>query len=190
MSNVNGTYEVYKKWRKGGFATFSYWADGGRVIIDIGDVNTTTNKATSSTKCYVQIDNFMAYLHAEMNGQIDHIYPTMKMTGMKHGITWYGGTTQARVFKIEDWNFDGTKPTLTPSEVRRFKCGLFEKLPGGDGTQPDFKKKISMNSIQMKPFEIAALYQALSVHYNAYVTAAMQAGTLSSKVKWEKPDDK
>lgn len=189
MSNAfDGNYGVYKKWRKGGFATFTYWAEGGKVVVDIGDVNTTTNKAISSTKCFIPIDQFMAYLHAEVNDRAHVIYPTILMNGSKHGATWFGGTSQARVFKIEDWAFSDGKD-LQPSPIRRFKCGLFEKVPGADGTQPDFSKRISANMIQMKPFEIAALYQSLLAHYHAYITASMTTGSLTTKQTWEKTHD-
>lgn len=170
--------EVYKKWTKtktfSGFATFYNWCEGERVKIEIADTS-GDNGVKSLSTVYIPTWQFITYLHAEVYGFLPRLYPSMLEPNEHHGITIYGGTNIARVFKIEDWNYRN-KNLDKPSGNRRFKAGEFEIKPGSQASEPDWSKPINVNQIQMKPFEIAELYHHLVTVQQAFETEWMVSG--------------
>jgi hypothetical protein len=173
--------EVYKKWTQlsnfSGFASFYAWCEGDRVKIEIGETNVDGGGIKSVSTAYVGIYEFLAYLHSEVFGYVDRLYPNMKVNDKwKHGITFFGGNAKvSRVFKIEDWNFKSGSLS-SPSDTRRFKVGEFVPKEGTQAIEPDFKQVISNNSLQMKPFEMAELYHHLAAIQQAFETEWMVSG--------------
>lgn len=182
MSETTVTYKpedkvvpVHKKWMqttgKGGFVNVEYWPRTNRVVIDIG--TTQDNKLISSAKCYVKAYQFLAYLEAEVNDTVDHLYPDFFSEDPKKvGVVWYGGTgganPVARVFKSQPWYNDQTG--------RAFKCGWFEGEPKAKGAiSPIYSKELRKEQIKMTMVEIAELYQALKM--------TMLVQTLQGKVE-------
>lgn len=155
--------QVYKKWMqtttKGGLVNVEYWPRTNRVVIDIGQIQ--DNKLVSSAKCYVKAYQFLAYLEAEVNGLITHLYPDFASSDPKQaGVTWYGGSggsqPVARVFKVVPWYND--------EKARAFKCGWFEgRIQAKGAISPDYSKQLRNEQIKMTMVELAELYQALKM---------------------------
>ena len=194
----NGQPQLFKKWRRGkdsaGFASFTHWIAGDKVKVEIADVNPATDKINSLSSCYLDIGPFLSYLHAETYGIARRVYPNM-VQSKYHGFVVYGGRKISRVFKSEDWAFKFDKPDdFEPSPVRRFTCGEYEIKQGSKTSEPDWSKKLSSNSIQMKPDEISQLYHALLISQQALVAGAYASGVdldeyrKQFESKWEKPD--
>lgn len=188
-------YTVYKKWGTGRFASFSLWPAGdkgnGSVIVDVGEFDTTTNKVKSATQCFVPADELLAYLYAEVNGTLKLTHASMADPGAKHGLQWFGGGAKgARVFTVQDWNFDVKAKTVSEfSQKRRFQCGLYEAVPGADGYRPDYSKPISRDSIQITRTELAALYQNLHMFQQASILLGLSKGTIEPNRRPQKDDD-
>ncbi len=193
MATPHPSAEIWKKWRRGGFCAVSHWPDAQRVIVDIGSFNVDSGKVISATQCFIPTYDFMSYLRAEVFGYTKRMFPTLGESGFKHGITHFGGRGTARVFKIEDWNFDaGKRDEFNPASstgTRRFKCGNFEIKAGSTSSEPDYSKKISLDSIQMKPEELATLFEALVSSVNGYEAAFWQSGKARDEFTGSKKSD-
>lgn len=170
MELVNSleTYEVYKKWRQGkgsgGFAGFSNWMLGGKIVIDIGE--TGDGGLKSNTVCFIDTVDLLAYLYAEVNDTVAKFYPSV---ASDYGMQTFGGGKTSRVFTV--------KAVEGKPGTRWFKCGEYEAKIGAQGAiQPDYSKKISENSIQMKPEEIAQLYQAVLLSQQAFESTWIRSG--------------
>lgn len=175
-------FEVYKKWRRSsnsaGFASFYNWPHSDRVVIEIADVDPNTNARISMSTCYIPTFEFLAYLHAEINGRTEVAYRGLHSIGRNHGLLWFGGRNIARVFKIEDWAFDPNEPdsAIRSQGTRRFKAGEFEIKAGSKASEPDYSKRINQNMIQMKPGELSILYHGLLINQQAYEALVLQSG--------------
>lgn len=163
------SYEIYKKWRQGkgggGFAGFSNWMLGEKIVIDIGD---TDNGLKSHSVCYVDTIAFLAYLHAEVNDTVAKLYPEI---ASNYGMQIFGGSRDvARVFTV--------KAVEGKPGTRWFKCGEYipQEITAQGAIQPDYSQKINENSIQMKPFEVAQLYQAVLLSQQAFENLWMADG--------------
>lgn len=161
MTDTNGqkksTDIVFQKfYRKGRFITFSYWPEGNKIAVDIGQFD-DNNKLLNNTKCYLNPLPFYTYLQSEVIGSLDIIFPGFDT----YGFSVFGGSNNvARVFKSHWW-MKGTAPDRT---ARIFKCGHFEAKPGSQKGEivPDMSKQISLSSSKMSLEEIAQVYNAMS----------------------------
>jgi hypothetical protein len=160
----NGAVDVYKKWRQssgeGGFINFQYWPVYHKVIVDIGTVK--NGALVDNAKCFVNASQFMAYLKADVEGIVTKLFPNFfDETAKKAGWATYGGSTVqgkviARVFKVTYWPGDQAS--------RDFKCAWFDGQPMGQGAiQPIYDKPIKTEHIKMTMFELAELYQEMSM---------------------------
>lgn len=160
----NGAIQVFKKWRQSsteaGFISFQYWPKNHKVIIDIG---TTKNGALEdNAKCFVNASQFMAYLKADVENNVTHLFPKFFDAKMSDsGWTSYGGSTQngktiARVFKVTYWSTDQTG--------RDFKCAWFAGQSMKQGAiKPLFDQNIKSQNIKMSMLEMAELYESMKI---------------------------
>lgn len=158
--------DVFKKWRQspkggdGGFINFQYWPTFHKVIIDIGTVSNGTLK--DNAKCFVNASQFLAYLKADVEGNVLNIFPSFfSETAQQAGWTTYGGSQVngqyiSRIFKVTYW----------PGEQisRDFKCAWFEGQPQGQGAiKPIFDKPLKNEHIKVSAFELAELHQNMTL---------------------------
>lgn len=162
----DGAIQVFKKWRQnpksneGGFISFLYWPKNHKVIVDIG---TTKNGAlVDNAKCFVNASQFMAYLRADVEDRVDHLFPGFFSESIKDsGWTSYGGGTKAgvttaRIFKVTYWPND--------QDSRDFKCAHFVGTPIAQGAiKPDFNQPLKQEHIKVSMFELAELYESLNL---------------------------
>lgn len=160
--------EVYKQWHRRGFLSIRFWPHAEKVQIEIGEINPNTSKQVSVSKCFVDINKFLAYLYAEVHGRVEVTLPEF---ATKDWQVFGGGTGEdgpiSRVFTAGYWK--PSKEASPDPTKRSFRCANYVGKPSKTGAMvPDYTKPISFNFIQMKFFEIAELYQALSIAVNAY----------------------
>lgn len=160
---------VCKIWRKERFASFSVWPEAAKAIIDIGQFGSGDGKLKSSTKCYLDIMDLYAYLHADVNGMLDRFYPAFD----KDGFVEYGGKgAVSRVFKIHWWSQpkSGTDEWFTDKNSRSIKCGHFEgKQQAGGAIMPIMTKPISVDSIKLSQKELLDVYLAYQNYINNHL---------------------
>lgn len=150
---------VHKIWRRGRFANLTYWPQGNKFAIDIGEFDTNTNKLTGSTKCFVNTLPLFTYLHAEVHGELENIFPDFD----KSGFSVYGGRDGiARVFKSHWWVDRRGDEQVFDKRARVFKCGHFKAKPGGKNGAiiPDMSQQLSLASIKISSEELAQFYHA------------------------------
>lgn len=146
---------VHKIWRRGRFASFNYWAQGNKVVIDIGEFG-KDNKLTSNTKCYVDLLPFYTYLSAEHDDRITKVYPSFD----KDGYSIFGGSANiARIWKSHWW-MNGDTPDYG---ARVFKCGHFKGKPSSTGAViADMSQPLSLSSIKLSLEELDHVYHSLN----------------------------
>ena len=145
---------IHKIWRRGRFASFNYWSQGNKVIIDIGEFG-GDNKLTSNTKCYVNILPFFTYLDAEHNDRVTAVYPKYE----SEGYSIFGGSANvSRVWKSHWW-MNGTN---VDHSARVFKCGHFKGKTGSNGAIiPDMTQPLSLSSVKLSLEELDHVYHSL-----------------------------
>jgi hypothetical protein len=144
---------IHKIWRKGRFASFSYWAGGNKIVIDIGSFG--DGGLSENTVTYVDVLPFYTYLAAEHRGALDTVFPKFNDSGF----AIFGGKVPvARVFKSHWW-MTGNNVDKT---ARVFKCGHFEATAGANGAViPNMGKPLSASSVKMSLEEIDHVYHRL-----------------------------
>jgi hypothetical protein len=155
---------VFKQWHRKGFISFGLWHAAKKVMVEIGSIS-GSNELTGATKCYVPLPGFMAYLHADIYGLTDRLFPQFADKGMG----WYGGGNNptgpgviSRIVKIEPWWKDFNN-NLDPTS-RTIKCGHYEGIRGSQGAiQPNRDKpQLSANQTKMTMAQMAELYYNLN----------------------------
>lgn len=152
--------ELIKKWHRSGFISVSYWAHAGKVIIEIGSTDPNKNNAlVSASKCYLPVNQFLAYLRAEVHGQTARLFAQFE----EKGVSFFGGSPKlpvvSRIFNskiyVKDGNPDG--------RARTFTCAHYEGRVQDKGVViPDFKKQISYNTMKITLTDIAEIFETLS----------------------------
>lgn len=153
--------QVYKKWAvvggEGRFLSVHYWPQFNKVIIDIG-TTTSNNALKENVKCYINASQFIAYLKADVENRLTHLYPNF-FGEQGGGRVWFGGSGSppiARVFKISPWPND--------EHGRSFKCGWFEGEKQSTGAvKPIYNKKLKEESIKVTMAELAEMLENLQL---------------------------
>lgn len=160
--------EIYKQWHRSGFLSVRYWARVKIAQIEIGTIDPNSHNAKSVSKCYIDAYKFLTYLHAEVYGITNRIFPDFEEKEFQH----FGGKMTAdgpvaRVFK--SGYFKKHKDDTPDSSRRSFRCANYVGIPGKNGEmRPDYSKVISFNSIQMRFENIAELYHRLDKAMQSY----------------------
>lgn len=173
VQHNNTSDSIYKRWHRSGFINIGFFAKAEKVTIEIG--STDGDKGLkSATKCFVPAAQFIAYLYAEINGNLLELHPQFA----DKGITYFGGGQTpdkgviSRVFKTSYW---GAK-TGTTGDVssRAFKCGHFEgNRTSTDAITPDYSKPLSQDMIKIGLAEIAEIYQIVHMTVLAHKVAGV-----------------
>lgn len=145
---------IHKIWRKGRFASFSYWAGGNKIIVDIGSFG--DSGLTENTACFVDVLPFYTYLCAEHEDRLQTVFPKYD----QQGFAIFGGKAPVgRVFKSHWWQA-GQEYDYA---ARVFKCGHFEATAGANGAViPNMQKPISMSSVKISMEEMEHVYHRLT----------------------------
>lgn len=161
--------DVYKKWHRTGFIAVKYWVKEGKVQIEIGTINTSTNALVSSAKAFGDVYEFLAYLGAEIEGRTSLLYPEYPTKILQ----FFGGTARgkdgpiSRVFTTLPWKSSpDSEPDLT---ARSFSCGVYKgKLMKQGAIQPIYTEKLDLERVKMTMADMAKLYEQLKVQVYSY----------------------
>lgn len=162
--------DTFKKWHKTGFISFKYWVKEGKVQIDIGTTNSATKALVSSAKTYVDVYKFLAYLKCEVEDNAATIFPDYPDKILQI----FGGSPMtkegwpiSRVFTVLPWR--ATKDSAPDLTARSYSCGEYKGnvTPQGAIT-PNYAEKLALERVKMSMFDMAELYQKLSVQVNSY----------------------
>jgi hypothetical protein len=169
---------IYKKWHRTGFIAVGYWPSADKLTIEIGSLD-TNQSLKSATKCFIPVSQFVAYLRAEISGNLANIYPKYA----ESGLAFYGGGKTdkgvvSRVFKSTVWTSGGN----TDPAGRAFKCGHFVGTRTEQGAvQPDYKQPLSADTIKMTLADLAEIFETIQLKVIAERVVALQKPMLNSQ---------
>lgn len=162
--------EFYKKWHRYGFISIRYWPFAEKVQLEIAKT-TADKKVESLSKCYLNTYEFMSYLHAEVHGNLDIIYPDFDNNEFKS----YGGGPDkehsdqlvSRIFTAGYWK--PSKDAPADRTKRGFRAACFIGHHGANNSiVPDYNQQISFDMIQIRMNELAEIYLGLNTIVQAY----------------------
>ena len=161
--------EVYKKWHRRGFLSVKYWVKESKVQVEVGTIDPQTKKCTSSSQAYGDAYSFLSYLRAEINGNMNIVFPDFPNTQFQY----FGGSIKptgeviSRVFTSTYWRSNRDSPA--DPTARAFSCGTYAGRKNAQGAfEPDYKSAIDFNRVKVSLAEMAELFERLNASVHAY----------------------
>lgn len=170
-TKIQGSIDLFKKWHRTGFVSVAYWATAEKVIVEIGAIDPDKNNALlKATKCFIPSLQFMSYLHAEIHGMTDRMFPSFDTKG----VSFFGGTPKppvvSRIFNSSYYLDYRNNKQIDPL-YRTFTCAHYDGEVTGKGViTPIFKNEISKNTMKIALVDLAEMYHLLYMQAIAELT--------------------
>jgi len=154
----------------------SRWMDAGRVIVDISEVDGSSNKLKGGTSAFLKVTPLATWLRAVATGQGRLIYPPIKGSGVStpENFMVYGGgilkgQPVSRVFKAHHWptsRDDKGVPTAFDEGAFMWRTVLYKAKQGDKGQfiPVDMGAPLSTHAIKMTRQEMAEVSYAVDMY--------------------------